>query len=81
METLSNVFKFWYGLGKSLLPIIGFIAIVFVLAIIWARHTSYITTGADVPVDMPCVRDTFPDANHRTYDHKPRWLKAKKNFK
>ena len=80
METFSNVFKFWYGLGKSLLPIIGFIAIVFVLAMIWARHTSYITTGADVPADMPCVRDTFPDAYICSYDTNRKWLKAKENF-
>lgn len=65
---------------KQVLLIAAIFTVVGVIGVTWARATSYIATGADVPDDMICVRDTFPDAYFCSYDHSPSWLKTKENY-
>jgi len=69
-----------FNLIKSVLLLTIIFASVAAIGVAYARSTQYITTGADVPHDMICVRDTFPDAYFCSYDHSPSWLKTKENY-
>lgn len=65
---------------KSVLLLTIIFASVATIGVAYARSTQYVTTGANVPHDMICVRDTFPDAYYCSYDAAPSYLKSKENY-
>jgi len=65
---------------KQVLLLTIIFAVVGVVAVAFSRSTQYVATGADVPPDMVCIVDTFPDMYMCSYDKQPSWLKTKENY-
>ena len=65
---------------KSLLLLTIIFAVVGSVAVAFARSTQYVTAGSDVPPDMVCIKDTYPNAYICSYNKPPFWLNTKENY-